>query len=111
MDVGTEVSAEAVTEPHHLDASEHAAGRLDRFDPETTRVGPVVAPRADSLEPVIVITRPDGETLRIAVEYGGQAGEDITTATHDEHGAAGMGQVADVAKALGEALGVRWEER
>lgn len=70
--------------------------------------------RSTTLEPVIVITRPDDETLNVAVEYGGQAGEDIGVVGRDDTRFGGtdtMSQVADVAKALGEALGVRVEER
>jgi hypothetical protein len=85
----------AVAPPH--DASEHVA-RKAQF-------------RSTTLEPVIVLTRPDDETLNIAVEYGGDAGEDITTATNDLHGSSGMGLVEDTVKSLGEALGIRVVER
>jgi hypothetical protein len=58
-----------------------------------------------------VIRRPDDDTAEIAVEFGESGGEDITTATHDEHGRAGMELVVDTVRSIGEALGIEVVDR
>lgn len=95
-----EFSLQPLAEAPRLDASENAATKVQALAQQLLNLGPV-----------IIITRPDDRTLNISVEYGGEAGEDITTATHDEHGWDGIDLVKDTVVSLGEALGVRVEER
>ena len=71
--------------------------------------GPVVTPAVGSIS--FVLERPDDETLKFSIEFAGQGGEEITTATHDEVGASGMGLVEDTVKSIAEALGIEVVER
>lgn len=71
--------------------------------------GPVVTPAVGSIS--FVLERPDDETLKFSIEFAGQGGEEITTATYDEVGSSGMSLVEDTVKSIAEALGIEVVER
>lgn len=70
---------------------------------------PEVTPAVGSIS--FVLERPDDETLKFSIEFAGQGGEEITTATYDEVGSSGMGLVEDTVKSIAEALGIEVVER
>lgn len=80
---------------------------------EQGQVGPApVTPATPATGSIsFVLTRPDDETLKFGIEFAGQGGEEITTATHEEHGWDGMSLIEDTVKSIGEALGIEVVER
>lgn len=70
---------------------------------------PKVTPAVGSIS--FVLERPDDETLKFSIEFAGQGGEEITTATYDAVGSSGMGLIEDTVKSIAEALGIEVVER